>query len=238
MVMKKLAYVLMGDFVHTSKHFWPFLGKYFDYRKWQVCVFQNWDDVCTMTPPDVVVNFRDARFNWRQNTPNWYDSTISYQIADFVTKSGTGYVAVHAGLMNIPVEHPIRTRVLQGSVVSPDPMPLFAHLLVGKGLPGSPFDTFANVTFHPTGNHPVLKGVTEFTVRDEQYGVQLEENNGVVVLGDTTSDAAGSSIGAWAHEIGSGRAVGITLGHLHESLCNPMEQRLIANAINWCGHYE
>ena len=234
--MKRVAYVLINDFVHTDKRNLPFLSKYFDYTKWQVCVFRNWDAVCAMTAPDVFLDLRDPQFNWRQDSPNWYDCDISYQVAKFVTVEGSGYVAVHAGLLNIPVDHPIRTQVLKGSVVVPaGGTPLHCNMLVGKGLPGSPFNTFTDVAFIPQSAHPILNGIKEFIVRDEQYGVELLENSDAVILGNTVSEAAGSSIGAWAREAGNGRAAGITLGHLHNTLCNPMLQKLIANAINWCG---
>lgn len=232
--MKRLAYVLMDDFVHTAKRNLPFVTKYFDLEKWQVCVFRNWDDVCGMTAPDVFLEMRDACFNWRQDTPNWYESDVSYRIAKFVLEEGSGYVAVHAGLTNIPEDHPIRTRILHGSSAIPEGgTPLHNNLLAGKV--GTPFNAFSEVTFTPCAEHPVTKGIKAFVVRDEQYGVAFVPEAEVTVLGNTTSEEAGSSVGAWACEAGKGRAVGITLGHLDDALKNPMLQKLIANAVNWCG---
>ena len=236
--MKKLAFVFMDDFIHSSKQILPFLPGYFDYSKWQVCVLKNWDSVCMTTAPDVIVNFRDAQFNWRQETDNFYESDISCQIAQFVLREGCGYVAAHAGTSMIPRDHPLRTQVLKGSAVSYKGN-LMENLLADKGLPGaSPFNAFADVTFVPEGEHPILEGISEFTVRDEQYRVELENGSDAVVLGRLVSDAAGSSIGAWASESGKGRAAGIALGHLSGSREHVMEQRLIANAIRWAGRAE
>lgn len=232
--MKRLAYVLMDDFVHTAKRNLPFVTKYFDLEKWQVCVFRNWDDVCEMTAPDVFLDMRDARFNWRQDTPNWYESDMSYKVAKFVMEDGSGYVAVHAGLTNIPKDHPIRTQILHGSSAIPTGgTPLHNNLLAGKV--GTPFNAFSEVNFVPCAEHPVTAGVKPFTVRDEQYGVTFVDGADVTVLGNTVSAEAGSSVGAWACTAGNGRAVGITLGHLDNALENPMLQKLIANAVNWCG---
>lgn len=236
--MKKVAYILLDDLLHSKKRILPLLGRYFNYENWHVCVMKNWNDICILSgAPDLIVNFKDSRDNWRLNTSNWYEGHFSNRIADYVTQNGCGYLAIHAGLLNIPEDHPIKTKVLHGGIDVETGAPVFtSNLFFGK-IKGLPFGLYSDVTFTPQGVHPVLAGVDAFTIRDEQCKVTLseQESEKVQVLGYLESGEAGKSIGAWAAESGEGRAVGIAMGHLTGALTNSDMVRLIQNAINWCG---
>lgn len=233
--MKSIAYILVDDLLHPSERIVPFLSNFFDYSKWHVCVLTHLSHICEMTSaPDLIVNFKDSRDNWRFHTPSFYDESFSYQIADFVTKEGCGYIAVHAGLIDIPADHPLKTKVLFGGVDYPSGKPEFlCNKFFGK-IPGLPFGLFSDITFSPAADHPVLEGIDTFTVKDEQYEVTIPDETAVDILGYSESKEAGRSIAAWAHNAGKGRAVGIAMGHLTETLSDPSVQKLIKNAINWC----
>ncbi len=233
--MRKLAYVLMDDLMHPARRMMPLLGKYIPYGQWQVCVLTGWDDICSLSgAPDLIINFKDSRDNWRQETPDWYEDAFSDRIADYVVKGGCGYLAVHAGLLNIPRDHPIKTEVLQGGIDVDAGKPVFtSNMLFGK-VQGMPFGLYADISFIPQGNHPILKGVDGFTVRDEQCKVTMLPDTDAEILGYTESKEAGRTVGAWAREAGNGRAAGISMGHLSGALTDPAMIRLISNAVSWC----
>jgi len=233
--MKKTAIVLMDDLFHPAKRILPYLSRYLDEVQWHICVMTHLDHICMINnAPDLFINFKDSRDNWRLQTPVWYQDSFSLQIADFVTKEGCGYLAVHAGLMDIPQEHPIKTKVLHGGVDVDAGKPVFTtNQFFGK-IPGLPFGLFSEVTFTPVADHPILEGIEQFDVIDEQLTVSIPDESCVEILGYASSKEAGQSIAAWACEAGDGRVAGISLGHLTESLEHPSMIRLIQNAAKWC----
>ena len=234
--MKKQVFVLIGDLLHPEKRMKDLIGKYFNNEKYQVCVLRNLDEICMISgAPDLIVNFKDARDNWRQDTPNHYDEYFMTQIGHYVNVEGCGYIAVHAGCQNVPKEHPIRVNVLQGGADIPDGGNQFdLNLLYRKTEGASPFGTFTDVTFVPVVDHPVVKGIEPFTIRDEQMEITIDPGSDAVVLGFAESEIGGKTIGAWAREAGKGKAVGIAIGHLKTGLTDPGMMKLIQNAITWC----
>lgn len=233
--MKNIAYVLADDLLHPANRVTPFLPLFFDYSEWHVCVLTHWRHICEMSSaPDLILNFKDSHDNWRFHTPNLYEEEFSYKIADYVTKDGCGYVAVHAGLIDIPADHPLKTKVLFGGADYPSGKPEFlCNRFFGK-IQGLPFGLFSDVTFVPAADHPVRNGIDTFTVKDEQYEITLSDESAVSILGYSESKEAGRSIAAWTCNAGNGRAAGIAMGHLTETLSDPSVQKLIRNAVNWC----
>lgn len=233
--MKKVAYVLVDDFMHPARRVMPAVYRMFDLNVWHVCVLSDFTSVCLWKgSPDLIVNFKDGQENWRMDTPNWYESQFVYQIASFVRKDGCGYLAVHSGLDHIPDHHPIRNELLKGRVYVEEGKPPFFNNMLFPAPDANPFGCFADVTFVPEGEHPVLKDVGEFTVRDEQYRVELLCGSSALVLGRTRS-SKGESVGCWVNEVGEGRVCGISLGHLTQTLEATSMATLLGNAVKWCG---
>lgn len=233
--MKKIAYVIVDDFMHPARRVMPVIHKMFNRNLWHVCVLSGLDSICSFKgSPDLIVNFKDGQENWRMETPNWYECQFAYQFSSFVKKNGCGYLAVHSGLEHIPSHHPVRNELLMGSVdVEEGKPPFFGNMLFPA--PGAnPFGCFSDVTFVPEGEHPILKDVKEFTIRDEQYRIALRPDSGVQVLGRTRS-SAGESIGCWVNEAGEGRVCGISMGHLPQALEATPMVTLLRNAVEWCG---
>ncbi len=233
--MKKTAYVIADDLLHPIKRYLPQMRKYFNFDEWHVTILTELDSICIMSnAPDLIVSMKDGQTNWRQATPYWYDTPVSYKFADFVKKEGCGYVAIHSGLDNIPDYHPIKTNVLQAAVNNePGKFHFWQNMLFGKINAPNAFACFDDITFKPEKiDHPILKGVPEFTIRDEQYKVDLEPNADITVLG-TSNSVVGSTIGAWCRQYGEGRVVGISMGHLQSARENGGMVLLIKNAIEW-----
>ena len=235
--MKKLAYVLLDDLLHPSRRYLPVVSRMFDTKQWHICALKNWNEIELMlTAPDLIVNMKDSRDNWRLSTPNHYETLFAEKVAEFVTKSGCGYIALHAGTMNLPASHPLRTSVLGGSADVEVDAPVFkSNVLTGKIDGALPFGCFSNITFRPKGSHPILEGVHAFSARDEQLGITIDDMPCTEILGYAESAEGGRTVAAWAKAAGEGRAVGIACGHLNDALMNPAMVKMLCNAVEWCG---
>lgn len=80
-------------------------------------------------------------------------------------------------------------------------------------------------------NHPVTKGVSDFTILDEAYG-NFEVLPEVHPLLKTDHPASGKIIG-WTTEPGASKAVYLALGHDHHAYENDSFRTLVRNAILW-----
>lgn len=79
--------------------------------------------------------------------------------------------------------------------------------------------------------HPVTRGVTDFAIRDEAYGL-TEVRPGVNVLLTTDEPRNGRAM-AWSHTYGAARVVYLQLGHDHQAYDDPHYRRLVSQAIQW-----
>lgn len=87
-----------------------------------------------------------------------------------------------------------------------------------------------------TPTHPVARGLTAFSYRDEIYPTLELASAGVVpILTAVVPRAAGKShVVAWAFErAGGGRSFGFTGGHFVQSLEQPQVRRMLLAAIAW-----
>jgi type 1 glutamine amidotransferase/glyoxylase-like metal-dependent hydrolase (beta-lactamase superfamily II) len=82
-------------------------------------------------------------------------------------------------------------------------------------------------------DHPVTRGVVDFSVADEQHTPPCDERK-VHVLLRNRSDEGQTAAAGWVYEPGQGRLCHLANGHTRESLLHPMVQRLMCNAVNWC----
>lgn len=233
--MKRTAFVLVEDFMHPAYRFLPSIRKMFDPNLWHVCVLSGIESICLFKgAPDLIVNFKDGQENWRMDTPNWYESQLAYDIPTFVKKEGCGYIAIHSGLDHLPDNHPIYTELLQAKVMVDSGKPPFFNNMLFPAPDAMPFGCFAPVTFSVQTEHPVVCSVTDFTLPDEQYRVELRKDSTATVLAKTSS-RAGESIGCFVNEVGTGRVCGISVGHLQETVESTPVMTLLKNAVRWCG---
>ena len=79
--------------------------------------------------------------------------------------------------------------------------------------------------------HPVTKGINDFDVLDETYGV-CAINPGVHVLLTTDEKTSVPSV-AWTNRYGKSKVVTILLGHDDHSWSNPEAKKLLIQAIHW-----
>ena len=81
--------------------------------------------------------------------------------------------------------------------------------------------------------HPITRGVTDFSVADEQHTPPYDRSK-VHLLLQNRSDEGQVAAAGWCYEPGRGRLCHLANGHTRESLMHPMYQRLMRNAVVWC----
>ncbi|MCL6545213.1 MAG: ThuA domain-containing protein [Bryobacteraceae bacterium] len=84
-----------------------------------------------------------------------------------------------------------------------------------------------------TGKMPELtQGVTPFEVADEEYEVEMDENQTSVFL-ESTSPEHGRHAQGWAHSYSKGKVAVLIPGHSVATINHPMIQRCIQNCLDW-----
>lgn len=80
-------------------------------------------------------------------------------------------------------------------------------------------------------NHPVTRGVKDFEIRDETYGLfdMAPESHALL----TTDEPTSAKNIAWAKTHGPARVVYLQLGHDHLAYENPSFRQLVQQAIRW-----
>jgi type 1 glutamine amidotransferase len=109
---------------------------------------------------------------------------------------------------------------------------------------GSPYSRFVGNVFlgHPPrcqiqveigGPHPVLRGVENFSIRDEHYQLDCFAPDAVELF-RTISETGGVQVGGYVREPGAGRLCVMSPGHILAVWEHPAYQKLILNALDWC----
>lgn len=209
--MKKTVYVIRDDIYHPKEIIDPALESVLDSHKWRVVRTDRVRDLLeTEEPVHLVIFFTNGR------PPG--ETDLSYAEQDQIVErvqSGMGIMFIHAGLVLIEPDSPFYLKLNSGRFISHSP----DHVAV---------------TSVPVRNlsHPVLKGITSFTVMDEHYYCQIETANTDLLLLSTSKYV--TTAGAWAHSVGDGRVVGMIPGHTKEALSDIQFIRLLQNAAFWC----
>ena len=212
--MKKTVFVLLNDYWHPRATIEPLVEKLFPEKDWFLRVTDDPNyPTAYFKMPDLLVNFKDGIANTQIPTSNWYGRDWAFVLERAVRGSGMGYLAVHCGTANIPEDHPAFRQVLRGRFLRHPPL--------------------CPVTFEPTADHPITRGVEPFTLNDEQYVVEFSPDAPTQVLGVSRSEH-GEQPALWAHELGKGRVCGVTPGHTTENLLHPAYVKLLQNAVAWC----
>jgi type 1 glutamine amidotransferase len=82
-------------------------------------------------------------------------------------------------------------------------------------------------------DHPVTRGVSGFSVADEQHTPPYDKDKVHLLLQNRSDDGTVAAAG-WVYEPGKGRLCHLANGHTREALSHPMYRRLLENAVRWC----
>ncbi len=90
-----------------------------------------------------------------------------------------------------------------------------------------------NYTIHiKDENHPITKGLSDFTVNDETYNNGVVESSSHILL--TTDEASSDRIIGWVSGYDKGKVCFIEPGHGTSIFGDENYRRLVAQAIRWC----
>jgi type 1 glutamine amidotransferase len=165
-----------------------------------------------------------------------YDVLVSYDMwseinaeakADLLNliRGGTGFLALHHCLASYP-EWDDYARLIGGKY----------HLKPwaqnGRARPGSTFKHDVVVPVQVVArNHPVTRGVEDFSIHDEVYGGFEVKPDVTPLL--RTEHPESSPVICWARQEGNGRVVYLQLGHDRLAYENPAFRRLVAQGIRY-----
>ena len=107
----------------------------------------------------------------------------------------------------------------------------YLNLVGGRYIGHGPLERFRVEVVDP--DHAVSRGVSDFSVADEQHTPPYDADKVHLLLRNRSDDGKVAAAG-WAYEPGKGRLCHLANGHTRESLLHPMYQRLMRNAVNWC----
>jgi type 1 glutamine amidotransferase len=161
----------------------------------------------------VIISCKGNALNGSNNGV-WFEDGVTEvgvkELADYV-KSGHGFLSIHAA-----------------NTAKKDTD--FGNF-VGNHFLGHP--PRCSIKVEITGDHPIVKGVENFTIRDEHYHIECTAGDAVELF-RTKSETGGDQIGAYVREIGKGRLCVMTPGHVLTVWENPAYQKLLLNALAWC----
>ena len=115
--------------------------------------------------------------------------------------------------------------------------PDFRHVLGAAYAGHPPIRTFKVKVKNP--NHPITKGVRDFTVTDEQHYMEYDKDPKNIFLetvnedGLTYRNLGATAPGGFSFDYGKGRVCYLSPGHLLTVLWNPEFVKLQHNAVRW-----
>lgn len=98
---------------------------------------------------------------------------------------------------------------------------------------------FVSYAVRPVSSHPVVGGLSPFTVRSEQYYVHAAPDNEVLAVTDFVEDPAYPDMAGlimpvtWVRRWGSGRVFVTTIGHSLADLEVPEVDAMIRKGMSW-----
>ena len=115
--------------------------------------------------------------------------------------------------------------------------PDFRHVLGAAYAGHPPIRTFKVKV--KNANHPITKGVRDFTVTDEQHYMDYDKDPKDIFLETVNEEGLAygkqgtTAPGGWAYDYGKGRICYLSPGHLLTVLWNPEYIKLQQNAVRW-----
>ena len=143
----------------------------------------------------------------------WMTLDQERAVADFVEKGGS-FLNLHNSLGLYPPAGP------------------YLKLVGGRYIGHGPYERFRVEVVDP--EHPITRGVSDFTTADEQHTPVLYDESQVHVILESRMDNGIAVPAGWVREVEKGRVCHLAGGHPAEPLFHPMNQRLMKNAVRWC----
>lgn len=142
----------------------------------------------------------------------WMTPEQEKAVVDFVEQGG-GFLNLHNSMGLYPENGP------------------YLDLVGGRYIGHGPLERFRVMVTNR--EHPIVQGVEDFSVADEQHTPPYDEDKVHVFLRSRSDDGSREAAAGWAYEPGQGRLVHLAPGHTREAMEHPMFQRLMSNAVTW-----
>jgi type 1 glutamine amidotransferase len=164
----------------------------------------------------VIMSCKGNYLNGANDSP-WFDEGVAEvsvaELRDWVAGGG-GFLSVHAA-----------------NTARPETDGQGYGRFVGNYFIGHPPRCELRVKI--TGDHPIVRGVGDFTLRDEHYALEYFAEDGTELF-RTVSETGGDQTGGYVRTCGKGRICVMTPGHILAVWEHPSFRRLIRNALEWC----
>lgn len=151
------------------------------------------------------------------NTAPWFEPGVTEvcpgELEAYIREGG-GYFAVHAGLAFMNYGFPPYND------------------LIGFDFFGHPPRCEVSVEVTDS-DHPVARGVKNFSVRDEHYQLKLLCDDAKVFL-QSSSESGGVQPAGYTRELGKGRICALSPGHILAVWEHPEFMKLFTNGLLWC----
>lgn len=236
------ALALVGDRYHNSDYIRVALGKLFHELNLSVDFTINYEEISArrlesyrlflclrdgMIWPNGYLEPNDYEYShelendrdWpKEAFQPWITEEQGRAIKDFVY-AGNGFYALHNS-SNISLYSKDFREVMGGAYIGHPPLRPFRVRVVNK-------------------EHPIARGVRDFTVNDEQHFVTYDKDPKNIILRSENVDELAfenlgtESIAGWAYDFGKGRVVFTAVGHTLHALWQPEYLKIQKNALRW-----
>ena len=176
----------------------------------------------------VIINAKNNSINSANKEP-WFEAGVSEvcpaQIREYVEKGGH-LIVIHSGSA-------FNEKMLEGySENFTKPNSEYIDLVGCRFLYHPPR---CETTYHVAAKeHPVMKGVEDFTVRDEHYHLDVFADPVEVILTSSSESGGEGIIAGYEKKAGEGIILVLTPGHNLDVWLHPQFQKMLKNAIDYC----
>jgi len=177
----------------------------------------------TVTEDLSLLNDRDlARYQLILNNSMFLTPTQK-QLDAFYRFVGEGksYLAMHSGLVTF-LNSERYSKMMGGRFLGGDDL---SERMVFT------FDAWYGYDYNDQAQHPIVRGLANFPIRDELYFVQTNTDDLEVIARSEHHPVL------WQRSWGKGRVMGLALGHGREAVDNPGYQALLQNSVRWLLDY-
>jgi len=170
---------------------------------------------------DVIINARGDCHSPGNHNAVWFeDGVTAVMPEDFkvYVEEGHGFIALHAGNTYFSEKRPDMVEFIGNEFLS--------------------HPAQCDITFKKVYEHPIMKDVPAFTVRDEHYIIRLAADDADIFMEGTSDSRAGTQPAGYTRNIGKGRLVVLTPGHNCAVFENEAYEKVLMNAIDWASGKE
>lgn len=209
--MKKVL-ALVGDYYHPSNYLKQAL-KMVIKKNYHLDIYSShqeidWDGLMEY---DVLILATWGKINDPDDEAYWLDHYHEQRIDQFLAEGGKLFL-VHSGTASYPRDGLFRKIAGGHFIEHPEDHP--------------------EMTMKTAADNPLTKGIKDFIIKDEQYFMDVDQEEVDIFL-KAKSDQFGESTAGWTKDYKQGKVIVLTPGHSLEVFEEKMMQKLINNILKY-----